>query len=86
VGRHRTADADRHGIAYAQAIDVIFSPASIQVLIGNGPARIVYLGGPVGAAIVVTADREARTINAYRITEVRPATDGENRAWEKRQL
>ena len=79
------ADANRHGIAYEQVVDVVYSPMSVRIWIGGDYARMMVLGGPIGAAVVVTLDREARTIDAYRIVEVRPATDGENRAWEKRQ-
>ncbi len=56
------ADADRYGITYEQVIDVVYSLASVQIQVGDGPARIMYLGGPVGAAIVVAVDREARTL------------------------
>lgn len=79
------ASALRHGVAYAVVVEVVYAPESVQVRVGDGPTRIMFLGGPSGAAIVVVADREARTIDAYRITYVRQATDLENRAWEKRQ-
>lgn len=79
------ADAARYGIGYHEVIDAVYADTSVGVHIGDGPARLIWLGGQIGRVLVITADREARTISAYRITEVRPATDGESRAWEKRQ-
>lgn len=79
------ADAARWRIAYTEVIDAVYAETSIVVHVGKRSSRLIWVGGRPGRVLVITADRTARTINAYRITEVRPATDTETRAWEKRQ-
>jgi hypothetical protein len=79
------AAAQGHRIAYAEVVDIVDARTTIQVRIGDGPAQILFLGERPGRVFVVTADRQARTVAAYDITDVRPATGGEVRAWEKRQ-
>lgn len=74
------------GITFAEVINIIDDGASVQVHIGDGPARVRFLGcGHPGRVLVVTADRQARNIAVYNLAEIRLATPGETRAWEKRQ-
>lgn len=79
------AAAQWHRIPYSEVVDIVDAPTTIQVRIGDGPDQILFLGGRPGRVFVVTADRQARTVAAYDITGVPPATGGEVRACEKRQ-
>jgi hypothetical protein len=77
------AAAARYGVSTLEAVEAVDSPRSVQVHVGED--RIMFLGG-IRSAIVVTLDRQYRNVTRYGITDVRPATDGEARAWEKRNL
>lgn len=80
------ADVDRHGLEFADVINVIDDARSVQVQVGDGPHRILFLGsGQRGEVLVVACDRQVRALAVYDLTEVRPANLGETRAWKKRQ-
>lgn len=79
------AAAARNVIAVSEAIDVIYASTSVQVIVGDTAATVMWLGGFNGRVLVVTAERTFRETSRYGITDVRHATDGEARAWEKRQ-
>lgn len=73
-------------MTHAEVIEVIDDDASVQVHVGPGSARLMFLGaGSPGRVIVVTIDRQARALTVYDVTEVRPATPGGTRAWKARQ-
>jgi hypothetical protein len=76
------AAAERYGISRQEAVDVVYSPTSVQVHIGDSTQ--LYLGAPIARVIVVTLERAFRNVTRYGITYVRPANLGEARAWEKR--